>query len=1139
MSQRHALSSKAGNDVPPEPSQVPLMTNSTPDTGRGNILRDSEVTRQSRVPGVHTPEHSASHRSEFTGNISHTQSRRSSTGNVSILPSSEHSSQNSHNPFPSDNHPKTPVPPPQHQCPICLRVFTTKIGLGVHKKLAHKEQANEEIDLKRKKHRWQDEDLRRYAREEALTPPSVRFINEHLFAKVQTDQKRTPDSIKSMRKSAKYKALVIEYKNNLATATSPTSPLPTPIQNLTPELPPPMSSSNCVIPDPSTQTIHEHPAQPSIPPTHEPASQIPPDPTQATVRTALHDSLKASLHHLQTKTNADPGDNYLKNAILNTLHSESPEENLTRWYFEIFPDLLNKRPHKPWRACHQGPEHLSRRKQRVREYAQTQSLWAKNMSKAAKIHPSLEVQEAFWRPILEETEHIEPQPSPDVPAHTHYQVMRPVISTEINLSKPNAKTASGPDNLKVSRWIKGVDDSNKATVMNIILAWGQVPRLWRDSRTILIPKEDGTMDPAKFRPISISSVILRHLHRILAKKLLSLPLLDERQRGFIEADGLAENVFTLASVLREAKSKLKQVHIAMIDVKKAFDTVDHTAIQRVLRKKGLPPDLNAYLAKLYGSAHTVLEVGGKTSQPIHPERGVRQGDPIASMVFDLIEDEIITVIPEEIGFVLDTVLINALAFADDLVLIASTKQGLQSSINKAIEAMRKQGLSAMPQKCCALSLIPSGRDKKVKVMTQPLFTINGQKIMQLGVNDTWKHLGVQFGSNGPLAPKIQIETYLSRVTKAPLKPQQRLKILRTFLIPRFLHALVFGNTTFGLLRKLDIIVRKYVRGWLRLPTDVPIAFLHAPISEGGLGIMSFETKIPELTLRRLNALKDSRFSIAKVINTCSWVINKRKWCNMAKRRDDEWTRRLHQSTDGWELRESSRAPPSYQWLEDPRLKIPSRDWIQYLRTRINALPSLMRTTRGLRRQTQPSLCRAGCGKQETTAHIIQQCHRTHGGRILRHDAVAAKIAASLSATGFDVRREEIISTTAGNRKPDIIAATLGGVYVLDVQVVSGNKDLEQQHLSKRRYYAQNNDLLKFVSDRFSVPISKVQVSTVTVSWRGIWCRSSYNTLASMGISRGTMTGLTTRILQGSHTNFSRFGQMTTMANHQTIPWRPG
>lgn len=100
----------------------------------------------------------------------------------------------------------------KYQCPYCTDSYPTKRGLGVHKRSKYPVQTNDEIELTRRKYRWQDEEIRRLALTEAQAPSSVRFMNEYLFNTVKTDSPRTQAAIGSFRRKQSYREMVTEYQ---------------------------------------------------------------------------------------------------------------------------------------------------------------------------------------------------------------------------------------------------------------------------------------------------------------------------------------------------------------------------------------------------------------------------------------------------------------------------------------------------------------------------------------------------------------------------------------------------------------------------------------------------------------------------------------------------------------------------------------------------------------------------------------------------------------------------------------------------------------------------------------------------------------------------------------------------------------
>jgi hypothetical protein len=80
-----------------------------------------------------------------------------------------------------------------------------------------------------------------------------------------------------------------------------------------------------------------------------------------------------------------------------------------------------------------------------------------------------------------------------------------------------------------------------------MLLSGNFPRSINKARTIFIPKSAET--PLNYRPIIVTSIIQGHYHKILAARIQTVVANDPFQRGFVPADGVAEHVLTLKTVL--------------------------------------------------------------------------------------------------------------------------------------------------------------------------------------------------------------------------------------------------------------------------------------------------------------------------------------------------------------------------------------------------------------------------------------------------------------------------------------------------------------------------------------------------------------------------------------------------------------
>lgn len=629
--------------------------------------------------------------------------------------------------------------------------------------------------------------------------------------------------------------------------------------------------------------------------------------------------------------------------------------------------------------------------------------------------------------------------------------------------------------------------------------------------------------------------MVHQLHRILTPRLRMLDLVDERQRCF--DDGCAENVTALAAVLDDSRRRLKEVHVASLDVAKAFDTVSRYAIRAVLGRLRLPAGFNNYMTRTYKDSLTMFEVEGPRSKPMRVGRGVRQGYPLPSLLFCLVINKVLRSIPRDVGYDVGGCNLNSLAYVDDILLITASKTGMQVALRMVEDQAATHGLTLNSARCVALSIVPAGKQKKYKVLADPQFRLfDGTPVRQLKASQEWRYLGVDFRPVGPKRAGITLAVELGRLTKAPLKPQQRIKILRCFLIPRLYHALVLAGATFGKLRALDRQVRDNIRKCLRFPHDTPTGYFHAHSRDGGLGIPSFTTTIPGLLLERLRRLYDSSSASVRATAALDWTERRFSRAERALTRDGIildasekrakwWAKHLHSSVDGRELRECGKTGVSNLWVDARSSGIPGRDFVQYNHVRINCLPRRIRISRGVRRPNREIGCRAGCRVTETVAHVIQSCHWTHGGRVKRHNAVCKVVASGLRDAGWTVSEEPRYQTSAGLRKADLVAGRNGRVSVVDAQVASGATALDGSHERKKAYYAENADLVRALARTHQVGLDAVAFSSCTLSWRGVWSSKSVDFLLGMGLSKGLLAGITTSVLQGSHLNWTRWNQM--------------
>lgn len=142
-----------------------------------------------------------------------------------------------------------------------------------------------------------------------------------------------------------------------------------------------------------------------------------------------------------------------------------------------------------------------------------------------------------------------------------------------------------------------------------------------------------------------------------------------------------------------------------------------------------------------------------------------------------------------------------------LIVMAPTPRRLQQLC--ALELfLAEHGMSINDSKSLAVAMLPSGHEKVAIVVEMSAYRLSGTDIPVVNTATCWRYPGICFQAVGKERTPVDKEAraLLNNVSKAPLKPQQRLVVLKYYMIPRLYHGLVLGLVRAKPLLKIDSLI---------------------------------------------------------------------------------------------------------------------------------------------------------------------------------------------------------------------------------------------------------------------------------------------------------------------------------------------
>ncbi|KAE8705793.1 NAC domain-containing protein 89 [Hibiscus syriacus] len=280
------------------------------------------------------------------------------------------------------------------------------------------------------------------------------------------------------------------------------------------------------------------------------------------------------------------------------------------------------------------------------------------------------------------------------------------------LRKMGREKAVGPDQIPITVWLALGDEGVKwlTIIFNIILETAKMPEEWREST----PYHEA-------------------MERVIEARLRQVTRVSENQFGFMPNRSTTEAIHLLRRLMEKYREKSRDLHMAFIDLEKAYDSVPRDTIWKTLETRRIPTAYIRTIRDMYCRSTTYVRTTVGDTEAFLVEIGLHQGSALSPYIFALIMDDIFCATPDGVPW--------CMLFADDIVLVAETKSELNSRLATWKTALEEKGLRINIEKTEYLCSNFSGNqnDENVEVC------IEGHVLPS---KDCFKYLGSMIHKDG-------------------------------------------------------------------------------------------------------------------------------------------------------------------------------------------------------------------------------------------------------------------------------------------------------------------------------------------------------------------------------------------------------
>ena len=192
------------------------------------------------------------------------------------------------------------------------------------------------------------------------------------------------------------------------------------------------------------------------------------------------------------------------------------------------------------------------------------------------------------------------------------------------------------------------------------------------------------------------------------------PEFPDVQAGFRKGRGTRDLMANIHSTIEKAREFQINIYFCFIDYVKAFDSVDHRKLWKILQEMKIWDHLMCLLRNLYTCQEAAVRSGHGATDWFQIGKGICQSCILSLCLFNFYAEYIMWnagLDETQAGIKISRRNINNFRCADDTTLMTENEEELKSLLMKVKEENEKTGLSSTFKKLRSWHLVPSFHGK--------------------------------------------------------------------------------------------------------------------------------------------------------------------------------------------------------------------------------------------------------------------------------------------------------------------------------------------------------------------------------------------------------------------------------------------